>query len=242
MLQTNTQDYEVICSLTSWKGRIYSDIVQLVLYSLLNQKTKYRYKVVLVLSEEEFPRKNAEVPKNIISLAERVPHFEILWTFRNTKALKKLTVPMAAYPDLPVITTDDDIIVKDNFVEQFMNAHTSYPKDIIYAHLWDFPANPEIKISGWARLFPPHSLYPLDETLFDKCFHGVEDDVWNGIRVWLAGTTVRKLDKWPFVDQIPIGDTAFSNVYSKIDMTECYKLLLKEISHNKYDCTKKIAN
>lgn len=222
-------DYSCVVSLTSWRGRIYSEIVQLVLFSLLKQKTKYRYKVVLVLSTDEFPKKEKELPANIVKMAELIPTFSLLWTKKNTKALKKLDPTMAAYPDLPVITTDDDIIVKDDFVEQFMNAHTRYPKEIIYAHLWDFPANAEIKISGWARLFPPHSLYPLDEKLFDKCFHGVEDDVWNGIRVWLAGTKVRKLGTWPFVDQIPIGDTAFFKVYSKIDMTECYKRLLKEI-------------
>lgn len=227
---TAKEPYSVVVSLTSWRGRIYSEIVQLVLFSLLRQKTKYRYKVVLVLSEEEFPRKEAELPENIVKLAERIPAFSLLWTVKNTKALKKLDPTMAAYPDLPVITTDDDIIVKDDFVESFMNAHASHPKDIVYAHVWDFPANPEIKISGWARLFPPHSLYPLDEKLFDKCFRGAEDDVWNGIRVWLAGTKVRKLGAWPFVDQVEIGNTAFFKVYSKLDITKCYNRLLKELN------------
>ena len=226
---TVNEPYSVVVSLTSWRGRIYSEIVQLVLFSLLKQNTKYRYKVVLVLSEEEFPRKEAELPENIVKMAEKVEHLEILWTYRNTRALKKLDPTMAAYPDLPVITTDDDIIVKEDFVEQFMNAHTSHPKDIIYAHVWDFPANPEIKISGMGRLFPPHSLYPLDEKLFDTCFKGAEDDVWNGIRVWLAGTKVSKLGAWPFVEQIPIGETAFFRVFSKINTEECYKALLTHL-------------
>jgi hypothetical protein len=226
---TVNEPYSVVVSLTSWRGRIYSEIVQLVLFSLLKQKTKYRYKVVLVLSEEEFPRKEAELPENIVKMAEKVEYMEILWTYRNTRALKKLDPTMAAYPDLPVITTDDDIIVKEDFVETFMDMHNRYPKDIIYAHVWNFPANPEIKISGMGRLFPPHSLYPLNDKLFDKCFYGVEDDVWNGIRVWLAGTKVRKLGSWPFVDQIPIGDTAFYKVYTKINATDCYKRLLNEL-------------
>ena len=226
---TTNEPYSVVVSLTSWRGRIYSEIVQLVLFSLLKQKTKYRYKVVLVLSTDEFPKKEAELPVNIVKMAEKIDRFSLLWTKRNTKALKKLDPTMSAYPDLPVITTDDDIIVKDDFVEQFMNAHTSYPKEIIYAHVWDFPANHEIKISGWARLFPPHSLYPLDEKLFDTCFKGAEDDVWNGIRAWLAGTKVRKLGSWPFVHQVPIGNTAFFNVYSKIDMVACYKRVMRSL-------------
>lgn len=225
---TTNEPYSVVVSLTSWRGRIYSEIVQLVLFSLLKQKTKYRYKVVLVLSTDEFPKKEAELPANIVKLAEKVENFEIRWCGVNRRALKKI-YSMDYYPDLPVITTDDDIIVKDDLVEQFMNAHTRYPKEIIYAHVWDFPANPEIKISGWARLFPPHSLYPLDEKLFDTCFKGAEDDVWNGIRVWLAKTKVRKLGAWPFVEQIPIGDTAFYKVYLKINAEECYKRLMKEL-------------
>ena len=227
---TTNEPYSVIVSLPSWRGRIFSEIVQLVLFSLLKQKTKYRYKVVLVLSTDEFPKKEAELPANIVKMAELVPNFSLLWTVKNTKALKKLDPTMAAYPDLPVITTDDDIIVKDDFVESFMEMHNRYPKDTIYAYMFDFPGNPEIKISGWGRLFPPHSLYPLDEKLFDKCFHGVEDDVWNGIRVWIAGTKVRKLGAWPFVKQIPIGDTAFSNQYLKINPVICYRQLMKELA------------
>jgi hypothetical protein len=230
MSLTTNPPYECVVSLTSWRGRLYSEIVQLVLFSLLKQNTNYRYKVVLVLSSDEFPKKEAEVPKNILALAEKVPNFELLWVKKNSRALKKLTASMDAYPDLPIITTDDDIIVKPDFVQSFMDCHKAHPRDVIYAHVWDFPANPEIKISGWARLFPPHSLYPLDEQLFYSLFQGAEDDVWNGIRVWLAGTLVRKLGRWPFVDQIPIGDTAFFRVYSKIDMTECYKRLIKELN------------
>ena len=223
----DTGKLDCVVGLTSWRGRLYSDIVQLVLFSLLKQKTKYRYKVVLVLSEEEFPGKEAELPVNIVKLAERIPTFSLLWTWKNTRALKKLDPTMAPYPGLPVITTDDDIIVKEDFVESFMDAHRQHPGDAIYAHMWDFPEDPKVKISGWARLFPPNSLYPLDGKLFDRFFGGAEDDVWNAIRVLLAGTGVRKLGKWPFVDQVPIGDTAFYRVYSRIDPAGCYKRLME---------------
>ena len=221
------QNYDCIVSLTSWRGRLYSEIVQLVLFALIRQQTTYRYKVVLVLSEEEFPKKEDEVPKNILLMASRVPNFEILWCGRNSRALKKLTASMEVYPTLPIITTDDDIIVKPDFVQSFMDCHMAHPKDVIYAHVWDFWENHDIKISGWGRLFPPHSLYPLDEQLFYTLFQGAEDDVWNGIRVWLAGTPVRKLGSWPFIEQIQIGNTAFQNVYSKIDAGKAYKQLLQ---------------
>jgi len=228
-MPTSQETPEVIVSLTSWRGRIYSEIVQLAIFSLLQQRTRYRYRVVLVLSTDEFPGKEREVPGNILKMAREVPNFDILWTGKNTRALKKLDPVMEAYPGLPVITTDDDIIVRDSFVESFMDCHRKYPEDVIYAHVWDFPANREIKISGWGRLFPPRSLCPLDGRLFDTCFRGMEDDVWNGIRVWLAGTRVRKLGKWPFFEQVPIGDTAFWKQYTKVDPGECYRKLMGEL-------------
>ena len=75
----NQQPYDVCVSLTSWRGRIYSEIVQLVLFSLIKQKTKYRYKVVLVLSEEEFPKKEAELPANIVKLAEPIADLDCVF-------------------------------------------------------------------------------------------------------------------------------------------------------------------
>lgn len=229
MSLTTNEPYSVVVSLTSWRGRLYSEIVQLVLFSLLKQNTTYRYKVVLVLSSDEFPKKEAEVPKNILALAEKVPNFELLWVKKNSRALKKLTASMDAYPDLPIITTDDDIIVKPDFVQSFMDCHKAHPRDVIYAYYFDFPGNPNIKVSGWGRLFPPHSLYALDEELFDQFFQGAEDDVWNGIRVWLAGTLVRKLGCWPFEAQIPIGNTGFNNVYLKINAINCYNQLMHRL-------------
>lgn len=83
----DTGKLDCVVGLTSWRGRLYSDIVQLVLFSLLKQKTKYRYKVVLVLSEEEFPGKEKEVPGNILMMARNMPNLSILWTWKNTRAL-----------------------------------------------------------------------------------------------------------------------------------------------------------
>ena len=230
---TANESYSVVVSLTSWRGRIYSEIVQLVLFSLLKQKTMYRYKVVLVLSTDEFPKKEAELPANIVKMAEKVENFEIRWCKKNSRALKKI-YSMDYYPDLPVITTDDDIIVKDDFVEQFMNAHTRYPKDIVYAKINSFPGDPLLKIGCMARLFPPHSLYTLPQTLFDTILMSAEDDLWNGLRAKLAGTPIRSLGCWPFVGQIPIGNTAFWNIYHKIDRVAKYKELCAAISRGEH--------
>lgn len=224
-----SEQLDCVVSLTSWRGRIFTDTVGLTLYSLLKQETGYRYRVVLVLSRAEFPRMEAELPEYLSLMASAEPKFRILWTGKNTRALKKLDPTVAAYPGIPVITTDDDIIVRPDFVQSFMDCHRRNPRHAIYAHMFDFPGNREIKVSGWGRLFPPGSLADIDTGLFDSVFHGLEDDVWNGIRVWLKGTPVMKLGKWPFVDQVPIGNTAFSNVYLKCDPVKCYRELMKKI-------------
>ena len=187
-----------------------------------------------MLSTDEFPKKEAELPANIVKMAEKVDRFSLLWTKKNTKALKKLDPTMAAYPELPVITTDDDIIVKDDFVESFMNAHTSHPKDIVYAKIYSFPGDPLIKIGCMARLFPPNSLHTLPQTLFDTILMSAEDDLWNGLRAKLAGTHIRCLGCWPFVGQIPIGNTAFWNIYHKIDRIAKYKELCAAISRGEH--------
>lgn len=224
---------DCIVSLTSWKGRIYTESVPLHLYCLTHQKTSYNYKVVLVLSDEEFPGKEKDIPKTIFAMTKMFPNFEILWTHKNTRALKKLDPTMKRYPTVPVITTDDDIMVREDFVQCFMDCHRRNPKHIIYAHMFDFPGNNAIKVSGWRRLFPPLSLCPLDDKYFDTIFKGLEDDVWNGIRAWLAGTPVMKLGAWPFVEQKEIGNTAFYRQYSKVDPVACYNRLMAELAKKK---------
>ena len=59
---------DCIVSLTSWKGQIYTESVPLHLYCLTHQKTSYNYKVVLVLSDEEFPGKEKDIPKTIVAM------------------------------------------------------------------------------------------------------------------------------------------------------------------------------
>lgn len=208
--------YDCIVSLTTWKKRIGSPELPKVLYRLLRQKTKYNYKVVLVLAEDEFPQKEAVVPKVLLAMAKKEPRFEIVWQKSNTRALKKLTGAQMAYPNLPIITTDDDILVKDSFVEEFMNCHVKHPKDIITAHIWKHETG--VEVTGWARLYPPRSLALLPDTLFMKFFKGLEDDIWNGLRAYLVGTKHRLLGTWPFEAELKVG-SALRDEYLKTDVT-----------------------
>ena len=197
------KDPQLIVSLTSWRGRIYSDLVHQNIFRLLRQKTSFSYLVTLVLSTDEFPKREAELPKPLLMMVEKEPLFNIVWVKNNTRALKKLVGAQLAFSELPILTTDDDIAVKESFVEEFMRCHLEHPKDIISAHLWKHATG--IEVTGWARLFPPHSLAMLPDSMFMKYLHGLEDDIWNGMRAYLVGTQHRKLGSWPFEAEVEVG-------------------------------------
>ena len=223
-MKRNTTD--CVVSLTTWRKRIGSPVVPENIYRLLRQKTGYNYRVVLVLSYDEFPKREKEVPKEILAMVKKEPRFNILWCKENTRALKKLSAPMRAFPDLPIITTDDDLAVTETFVDEFMSAHKDTPKDIIAADVWKHPCG--FDITGWGRIYPPKSLALLPDSLFMKYFKGMEDDVWNGLRAYLVGTKHRRLGSWPFLEERKIGDTALSGRYLKMDPVEMLRKFARE--------------
>lgn len=206
---------DLVVSITSWRGRIGSEIVRENIFRLLRQKTDFSYIVTLVLSSDEFPRREAELPETLVMMAEKEPMFRIVWVKENTRALKKLSGAQMAYPDLPVLTTDDDIAVKDSFVDDFMRCHMEHPKDIISPVVWTPPHG--VEITGWARLYPVGSVAQIPDCLFMKFFRGLEDDVYNGLRSVMAGSHHRKLSSWPFEAELNVG-TALRDEYLKTNV------------------------
>lgn len=103
---------KAIISLTSWKARI--NTVSKTLYSLIKQCPGFH--IVLVLSEEEFPKKEAELPESLMLFVEN-NLIEVLWVYKNYKSLKKVLFTMDKYRTVPVISSDDDIIYKINYAK-----------------------------------------------------------------------------------------------------------------------------
>lgn len=214
-------EYDVIISLTTWKKRINDINLPKILFRVLaQQKTKYKYKVVLVLSSEEFGN-NYKLPNVLTLLNEKINNFEILWTTKNTKALKKLDPVMEKYPELPIITMDDDELLCKNAIEVIMNYHKQYPKDILGTICGIHRGMMRV---GEFRLFPPHSLYTLDTNYFEEYFNCMQDDEWNGIRARLAGTNMRKI-KERLVEKQNYGSQkdAFRKEYSKFNFNKAYQ-------------------
>ena len=93
----------------------------------LNQQTQLPNKWIVVLTEEEWPE--LHLPKYLNKLIHR--GLEIVWVKNNSFAVKKLLPVMQKYPDLGVITLDDDIIYHKSLVQGLLNNRTENPKTIV---------------------------------------------------------------------------------------------------------------
>lgn len=139
-------DEKAIISLTSWKARI--NTVSKTLFSLLNQCPGFH--IVLVLSEEEFPKMMDELPDNLKLFVDN-ELIEVLWVYKNTKELKKIET-LKKYPNVPLIVADDDCIFVTNYAQELYDAYKnrntiiSYKKSI---------ANPPFVCMA-CSLFPPN--------------------------------------------------------------------------------------
>ena len=114
MKQYNNE--KAIISLTTWKARINK--VSKTIFSLLKQCPGFH--IVLVLSEEEFPNKEKEFPNDLKLLVDN-NDIEILWVYKNWKSLKKVLFTMKKYPDVPIISADDDLEYICNYAEELYN-------------------------------------------------------------------------------------------------------------------------
>ena len=109
---------EVIVSMTSWKGRIKN--VTRTLDTIWANTVKPRT-IWLNLSEEEFPKKEAELPAELLAWRDKTLNkydqqvLRITWVGANTKSFKKLIPALKWYHennmlDEMIITIDDDVL------------------------------------------------------------------------------------------------------------------------------------
>ena len=183
------EPYDVIVSLTTWKGRINHPNFPNNLLSLLKQETRYKFKVVLVLSRDELIG-NENVPYKVLQLQSTYDNFEILWTGRNTKALKNYNPTAQKYPDLPIIVLGDDTIYDKKLVETVYSTYKYGDKRACYGAFISHSSRQYKIDSPWRiRLFPPHAMRDLDDDYFDYYFYG-HNDLFNGLRLRLNNTPV----------------------------------------------------
>jgi hypothetical protein len=136
-------------ALTSWKKRITT--VGTTIFNLLHI-CGTQYHIVLTLSEDEFPSKEHDLPHDLV-LMNKAHLFEILWVKKNYKAFKKWIFCSMKYPNVPIISADDDCIYLNNYAEILYAAWLKNKNNVI-------SNEPNIKLSielpcGCGTLYPP---------------------------------------------------------------------------------------
>lgn len=205
---------DCVLSFTTWRKRIYDHRLLYVIQHALSQKTKHDYKVVLALSEEEFKNKEKDVPSEILELEKLCGgKFEILWTYKNTRALKKLDPAREKYPDVPIITFDDDEILAPTCLDKMMSEHEKTPDMILGADCHKLKRGGRVYDQLWlvthVRLFPPHSLANIEQDIFSTVFKSAEDDIFNALRAAVKGTKSRKVG----IDKLTVDEKWFPSLY-----------------------------
>lgn len=186
---------KVIVSLTSYPKRIND--IQYTLFSIFNQSFKPD-KIILWLAEEEFPKKEMDIPRSILNFKKL--GLEIKWC-ENIKSYKKLIPSLKEYPNDIIVTADDDIFYPKDWLKKLYDNYLEYPECIIgqRARKMCFDDNGEIdSYNNWkmieneeypsflnfltgagGSLYPPNSLNQqvFDKELFESlCPTG--DDIW----------------------------------------------------------------
>ena len=142
---------KAVISLTSWKARI--NTVSKTLYSLLTQCKGFH--IVLVLSEEEFPKMMDELPENLKLFVDN-ELIEVLWVYKNYKSFKKVLFTMDKYRTVPVISADDDCIYTCNYAQELYDKWAKDRKSI-----YTYDLNPG-KSRGYSWCRGPATIYPIN--------------------------------------------------------------------------------
>ncbi|MBR1617557.1 hypothetical protein IJ670_05330 [bacterium] len=167
---------QLIVSLTSFPARINQ--VHLTLNTLLQQETKPD-RVILWLSENQFPKKEQDLPENILRLTPL--GLEVKWCKDDIRSYKKLIPALVEFPNDIIVTADDDMYYKSDWLKGLYDAYLKNPQNIYtrrgcrvyvengeikvikprkYHFNYNFPTDfNNLLMGGAGTLYPPHSLH-----------------------------------------------------------------------------------
>ncbi len=190
MKQYNNE--KAIISLTSWKKRI--NTVSRTIFSL--QKQCPGFHIVLVLSEDEFPKKEEELPEVLLTFLD-TNVFELLWVKKNYKAFKKWLFTAQKYPDVPIITADDGCVYVRNYAEELYQEWLKYPTDIVSFNRF-VVSGIELGGGGSGIIFPPSCFENFGvDLLIDSVLDTQHDDFYYGMLAKLMHKNWRFINKTP---------------------------------------------
>lgn len=180
-ITTEKRNPQVVVSLTSFPARI--NTVHLGINTLLRQTIKPD-RIILWLSDSQFPNKEDNLPQELLKLKEY--GLEIKWC-EDIRSYKKLIPALREFPQDIIITADDDIYYEEDWLESLYDAHKKYPESLIVQRVRRLKkengcikvlpnkkfmdmdlSKPEYlnqPLGGSGCLYPPHSLY---SDIFDE--------------------------------------------------------------------------
>lgn len=201
---------DVIVSLTTFPARI-NDVWMTV--SCLLRQTYIPAKIILWLSKEQFPSKQG-LPNNLTSLENDV--FEIRFVDGDIRSHKKYVYAFREFPDMLVITVDDDLIYSPSLIESLIEEHKKHPDDVLCRYAKKIKRDAEGNLlpynrwqtleeicdtdvffgSGGGTLFQPHKMY---KDVFDlelsQALTPLADDIWLNAMCRLAGLKIRLITR-----------------------------------------------
>ena len=157
-------------SLTSWKARI--NTVSKTLYSLIKMCPGFH--IVLVLSKDEFPLMEKELPDNLMLFVEN-KLIELFWIRPNLKSFKKVLFTMDKYRDVPVISADDDCIYTCNYAQELYNAWLMN-KSVRFS-LQNASRFGLTILGGCSVIYPPNYFSMFNLSILKQMTHLTEDDM-----------------------------------------------------------------
>lgn len=166
---------KAIISLTSWTARI--NTCSKTIYSLLKQCPGFH--IILVLSEEEFPKMLDELPDNLKLFVDN-ELIEIMFVYKNYKSFKKVLFTMDKYRDVPVISADDDCIYTCNYAQELYDKWSSLKnKNCGIRYEW----GAKTQMQGPTSLYYGFSdkVVCLIKSLSTKTIERSEDDIFLGL-------------------------------------------------------------
>lgn len=223
--ETNISNDTIIISLTSYPARIQN--LWMVVKTLLNQKGIDNYKVILWLSEIQFPKGIDSLPKSLAQLIAK--GLDVRFVSDDLKSHKKYYYAFKEYPNNIVVTVDDDVLYPPILVKTLLDVHKRYSNCVIcnrgikidkiksYSK-WEnvdqflIPQNNILPTGIGGVLYPPHC---YNKCIFDvkaikaTCING--DDLWLNFMCRLNDTKVVHTGaKFGFITVLSSQKTALS--------------------------------
>lgn len=199
---------DLIVSLTSFPARI-GDVWKVI--ECLKRQTILPEKIILWLSEEQFPQKK-ELPDSLLNQEDDL--FEIRFVSDDIRSHKKYYYMFSDFPEKTFITCDDDIFYDIRMIERLVQTSKRFPNCIIsnVVHKFSYDNNGDIlpyrqwcsnineyesenliQVGIGGVLYPTHSLHQLanNKDVFMR-IAPLADDIWLNAMARLNKTPIIK--------------------------------------------------